>query len=74
MSNVNFVCRKCEHVLAMNPSTKDADELMYMIFKISNMDCPYCGEQSFENWVLSEVTLGDGETEEEEDNEYEERC
>jgi DNA-directed RNA polymerase subunit RPC12/RpoP len=43
-----FKCRKCNHEVYMDKK-KD-------IRKFLTLDCPECGEEPFENWVL----IGDG--------------
>lgn len=44
-----FVCRKCEH----NLFVKDSVNLGKKLGKICKMDCPNCGEQGEDNWILS---------------------
>ena len=44
-----FKCRKCEHLLFVNKiSNIKMEELLHM-------ECPECGEEGYENWVLSRV-------------------
>ena len=42
------VCKKCEHQLYV-PYKKVED----FIYNPEDYDCPNCGENGFENWVLS---------------------
>lgn len=55
---VIFICRKCNHHLFLSdPNLESLD-------KIANLDCPSCGEEGYENWVLSHI----GNSEKEKDN------
>jgi len=46
-----FKCRKCEHELYM-----DSYNLSWKHFKkLANKDCPRCGEEGYENWILKDV-------------------
>lgn len=48
MRFVVFQCRKCEHNLYI----ENTDELFKKLGKVSNMDCPSCGEYDEGNWRL----------------------
>lgn len=41
-------CRKCGHLLYITIDDKIFDDIK----KIEKTDCPNCGEQGYENWVL----------------------
>ena len=42
-------CRKCDHLLFIeNISISKLKGIM-------NMDCPNCGEEGYENWILSRL-------------------
>lgn len=43
-----FVCQKCEHQVYVNKSK---------VMKILKNDCPECGEEPYENWIL----VGEGD-------------
>lgn len=58
-----FVCRKCEH----NLYVKEVSDFGEKLGKIAIMDCPNCGEQGYNNWILScrkRDFPGEGEDEE----------
>lgn len=41
-----FQCRKCKHLLFVkNISVEKLEE-------VSKLDCPECGEEGYENWIL----------------------
>jgi len=40
-----FICRKCEHNLFMNQKEG-------WLKKLLKLDCPNCGEESYELWIL----------------------
>lgn len=66
---VGFECHKCEHRLYI-----DVDDFDVETFdRISNMDCPYCGEEGYENWIalgIVDIDMGnDGELDDEDDYE-----
>jgi transcription elongation factor Elf1 len=46
---VVFKCRKCGHFLFVG------DISLTRFEKIANMDCPDCGEEGYENWILSRL-------------------
>jgi transcription elongation factor Elf1 len=48
MRFIVFQCRKCGHLLYV----ENTDDLARMLRKISNADCPNCGEEPEGNWVL----------------------
>lgn len=48
MRYVVFECRKCEHHLYV----ENTDDLAKKLGKVSVLDCPNCGEEGFDNWVL----------------------
>lgn len=53
--DIVFVCRKCGHLLFVSKPTIEKLEC------ISNRDCDNCGEEGYENWILSRT--GDYEKE-----------
>ncbi|MCA1021569.1 hypothetical protein [Halobacillus litoralis] len=53
-----FVCKKCEHHLFIE------SEIMGVLDRLNQYDCPNCGEDGELNWIFSHV----GDPEEEEDN------
>ena len=44
-----FICRKCGHNLYVEETPEFAEKLG----RIAIMDCPSCGEEGYENWILS---------------------
>lgn len=48
-TDIVFRCRKCEHLVFMDNKVVKAEKLV----GIMEMDCPNCGEEGYENWVLS---------------------
>lgn len=48
MRFIVFECRKCGHYLYVE-NTEDA---VRKIGRVSNLDCPNCGEEPDGNWVL----------------------
>ena len=56
MQNIIFQCRKCMHQLIVEvPDKMTKEELMQKFRKVSNLECPNCGEEPYENWVLLQV-------------------
>jgi DNA replicative helicase MCM subunit Mcm2 (Cdc46/Mcm family) len=47
-----FMCRKCGH----NLYVEENPNFLNRLGKIAVMDCPICGEEGYENWILSHVT------------------
>ena len=41
-----FRCRKCEHLLFVSNIS------INKLVEISEKDCPNCGEEGYENWIL----------------------
>ena len=58
LSRVVFKCRKCGHILILEV-TEDytVDKLMHALARISNKDCPNCGEEPYDNWFLETVAF-----------------
>jgi DNA replicative helicase MCM subunit Mcm2 (Cdc46/Mcm family) len=48
MRVVVFECRKCGH----NLYVENTENIVKAIGKVSNYDCPHCGEEPDGNWVL----------------------
>lgn len=48
MRYVVFECRKCGH----NLYVENTENIVKTIGKVSNSDCPSCGEEPDGNWVL----------------------
>jgi len=46
-----FICRKCGH----NLYVKDTPNFLKRLGEIAVMECPNCGEEGYENWILSNV-------------------
>lgn len=44
-----FICRKCGHELYV----KDVKDMGKKLGEIAVMDCPNCGEEGYDNWILS---------------------
>lgn len=44
-----FICKKCGHNLYAEETSDFGEKLG----KICVMDCPNCGEQGYDNWILS---------------------
>ena len=44
-----FVCKKCGHELYV----ENTDNLMSDLCKLSVKDCPECGEEGLDLWILS---------------------
>ena len=47
MEDLVFTCRKCGHLLYV------PKERMDKIESLPEYDCPECGEEGYENWILS---------------------
>lgn len=62
-----FKCRKCGHLVRISTKLQsDKADVQLFLLKLSGMldhDCPNCGEEAYENWLLYDVDL---ETEPEE--------
>lgn len=43
-----FQCKKCEHQLYMLEESLSAKAME----KLSMRDCPACGEEGYENWIV----------------------
>lgn len=52
MNQIIFQCRKCYGYLVVN-TDKPLEDLQ----DVCEKDCPYCGEEPYQNWILSEVIL-----------------
>ena len=48
MRFVVFKCKKCGHHIYI----ENTDDIVKMIRMVSNSDCPNCGEEPDDNWVL----------------------
>ena len=48
MRFVVFGCRKCGHILYV----ENTEDIFQNIGKVSNLDCPSCGEDPEGNWAL----------------------
>lgn len=56
MEKISFSCRKCGHILILRiDQDTDADRIMKRIGKVSRKECPACGEEPYENWILYDV-------------------
>ena len=47
-----FKCRKCEHELYMDSYSLHNSNSWRAFENLSEKDCPGCGEQGYENWIL----------------------
>ena len=54
-TDVVFMCRKCGHLLFVTTITLEK------FGEVSEMDCPNCGEEGYENWILSRTDSYDKE-------------
>lgn len=56
LTRVVFKCRKCGNILILEV-TEDytVNRLTKALSRISNKDCPNCGEEPYENWFLEDV-------------------
>jgi transcription elongation factor Elf1 len=59
-TEIIFKCRKCEHHLFVEVITLKA------MHKVSKYECPNCGEEGNENWIL--VGIGNSEDQKDEYN------
>ena len=48
MRFVVFECRKCGHRLY----AENTEDIVQKIGRVSNLDCPNCGEEPEGNWIL----------------------
>lgn len=44
-----FVCKKCGHEMYV----ENTENLMKDLCKLSSKDCPECGEEGYDLWLLS---------------------
>ena len=44
-----FICRKCGH----NLYAEETPDFGEKLGRIAVMDCPTCGEEGYDNWILS---------------------
>lgn len=59
MSRVVVQCRKCESVFAIPFAvTEDAVNLAERLKGLLDKDCPECGEEPYQNWMLYDVLYG----------------
>ena len=49
--SVVLQCRKCGHLLYVGIN----DKLLNRIKNINKIECPTCGEEGYENWVVRGV-------------------
>lgn len=52
-----FKCRKCGHLLRRDGHTMDS--FMYFFEDLCKEDCPNCGEEGHENWILRSFVVED---------------
>ena len=58
LTRVVFKCRKCGHILILEVTDDyTVDKLTHALSRISNKDCPNCGEDPYCNWLLDDVTF-----------------
>ena len=49
LTDIVFTCKKCGHLLFVSQDKLNIKSLS----NISKKDCPKCGEEGFENWILT---------------------
>lgn len=56
MPRIYFHCRKCEHQVYLG-FTHDAQfkNVIEGLQRVSELPCPACGEEAYDNWILDEV-------------------
>ena len=53
-----FRCHKCEGTLTMRfAATEDAVNLAKRMKGLIDKDCPFCGEEPYDNWIVYDVIL-----------------
>ena len=53
---ITIVCRKCGGRQGfLFPPTYTHNAIFRKIHMITAADCPYCGEEAYENWILRSV-------------------
>lgn len=54
--NITFECKKCGHqLIIMVPDDVTVVQLLEKFEKLSNLNCPNCGEESYRNWYFDAV-------------------
>ena len=51
-NHIIFKCRKCDGYLVV-----ETNKLLEDLQAVSEKDCPFCGEEAYQNWILSEVLI-----------------
>ena len=51
-----FSCRKCGHELYMDSYNLRNSNAWRAFDRLSEHDCPACGEEGYENWILCRVS------------------
>jgi DNA replicative helicase MCM subunit Mcm2 (Cdc46/Mcm family) len=49
LTDIVFSCRKCGHLLFVSQDKLSIKSLTM----IAKKDCPECGEEGYENWILT---------------------
>ncbi len=49
LTDIVFSCRKCGHLLFVSQDKLNIKALT----QIAKKDCPNCGEEGYENWILN---------------------
>lgn len=59
MIKFKFMCHKCENEIVLT-FAKDNDIALIaeQLHSVTMSDCPFCGEEPYENWILKEVDRG----------------
>ena len=58
MNKVLFICLKCYHQLTLElKDDATTEDILKKLKKISQLNCPGCGEEPCENWILDKVTI-----------------
>jgi predicted RNA-binding Zn-ribbon protein involved in translation (DUF1610 family) len=58
LHRVVFKCHKCGHILILEVGEDyTVEKLMNALGRISNKDCPNCGEEPYDNWALETVAF-----------------
>ena len=59
LPTIFFTCRKCGHqlYLPIDKLNDTLDTVVNRLAKVSDMNCPSCGEEPYENWFLDRVDI-----------------
>ena len=51
-----FKCHKCEHQMHITTTGED-QYIAAKLHKLLYLDCPSCGEEPYENWILIDSSI-----------------